>query len=59
MNFDQKTKLTNVTEKIFDNDEIQKNFVNFKKQFTQIIDKKKTKKLKKQQKHNYFNWIAY
>ena len=38
MNFDEKTKLTNVFEKIFDNDKIQKNYVNFEKQFTQIID---------------------
>ena len=58
MNFDEKTKLTNIFEKIFDNNEIQKNYVNFEKQFTQIIDQIKTKKLKKQQKHNCFNWIA-
>ena len=38
INFDEKTKLTNVFEKIFDNNEIQKNYVNFEKQFTQIID---------------------
>ena len=59
INFDEKIKLTNVFEKIFDNDKIQKNYVNFKKQFTQIIDQIKTKKLKKQQKYNCFNWIAY
>ena len=47
MNFDEKTKLTNVFEKIFDNNEIQKNYVNFEEQFTQIIDQIKTKKLKK------------
>ena len=47
MNFDEKTKLTNVFEKIFDNDKIQKNYVNFKKQFTQINDQIKTKKVKK------------
>ena len=58
MNFDEKTKLTNVFEKIFDNNEIQKNYVNFEKQFTQIIDQIKTKKLKKQQKHDCFNCIA-
>ena len=58
MNFDEKTKLMNVFEKIFDNDKIQKNYVNFEKQFTQIIDKTKTKKLKKQQKHDCFSWIA-
>ena len=55
MNFDEKTKLTNVFEKFFDNDEIQKNYVNFEKQFIQIIDQIRTKKLKKQQKHDYFN----
>ena len=47
MNFDEKTELTNVFKKIFNNNEIQKNYVNFKKQFTQIIDQIKTKKLKK------------
>ena len=47
MNFDKKTKLTNVFEKFFDNDEIQKNYVNFEKQFIQIIDQIRTKKLKK------------
>ena len=47
MNFDKNTKLTNVFEKIFDNDKIQIFFVNFEKQFIQIIDKTKTKKLKK------------
>ena len=55
INFDEKTKLTNVFEKIFDNDEIQKNYVNFKKQFIQIIDQIRTKKLKKQEKHDCFN----
>ena len=58
INFDEKTKLTNVFEKIFDNNEIQKNYVNFEKQFTQIIDQiktKKLKKLKKQQKHDCFD----
>ena len=55
MNFDKKTKLTNIFEKNFDNDEIQKNYVNFEKQFTQIIDQTKTKKLKKQQKYECFN----
>ena len=50
MNFDEKTKLTNAFEKFFDNDEIQKKFVNFEKQFTQIITETKTKKLKKQKK---------
>ena len=55
INFDEKTKLTNVFEKIFDNNEIQKNYVNFEKQFTQIIDQIKTKKLIKQQKHDCFN----
>ena len=47
MNFDKKTELTNIFEKFFDNDEIQKNYMNFEKQFTQIINKTKTKKLKK------------
>ena len=55
MNFDEKTELTNAFEKIFDNDEIQKNLVNFEKQFTQIIDETKTTKLKKQKKHDCFN----
>ena len=55
MNFDEKTELTDVFEKIFDSDEIQKNYVNFEKQFTQIIDQIKTKKLKKQQKHDCFS----
>ena len=47
INFDEKIELTNVFKKIFDNDKIQKNYVNFEKQFTQIIDQIKTKKLKK------------
>ena len=47
MNFDEKTKLTNVFERIFNNDKIQFFFMNFEKQFTQIIDETKTKKLKK------------
>ena len=55
MNFDEKTKLTNAFKKNFDNNKIRKIFVNFKKQFTQIINQTKTKKLKKQQKHNCFN----
>ena len=38
INFDEKTKLTNIFEKIFDNDDIQKKYMNFEKQFTQIID---------------------
>ena len=47
MNFDKKTELTNVFEKNFNNDRIQKSFVNFEKQFTQIINETTTKKLKK------------
>ena len=47
INFNEKIKLTNVFEKIFNNDEIQNFFVNREKNFTQIIDKTKTKKLKK------------
>ena len=54
MNFDEKTKLTNIFKKNFDNDEIQKNYVNFEKQFTQIIDQIKTKKLKKTAKTRLF-----
>ena len=38
INFDEKTTLTNVFKKNFDNDEIQKNYKNFEKQFTQIIN---------------------
>ena len=58
MNFDKKTELINVFEKIFNNDKIQKNYVNFEKQFTHIINQTKTKKLKKQQKYDCFNWIT-
>ena len=38
MNFNKKTELMNVFKKNFDNNKIQKNYVNFEKQFTQIID---------------------
>ena len=47
MNFNEKTELTNIFKKNFDNDEIQIFFMNIEKQFTQIINETKTKKLKK------------
>ena len=47
INFNEKIELTNVFKKIFDNDGIQKKFVNREIKFTQIIDETKTKKLKK------------
>ena len=54
MNFDEKTELTNVFKKTFENDKIQKKICEFRKTIYQNHEQNQNEKTEKTEKSQYF-----